>query len=68
MYIGLHVKYPLILMTLEFSRHIFEKYIKFHEDSSRRSRIVPCGQTEGRTDRQTWRRWWSLFASLWTPL
>jgi hypothetical protein len=39
MYAGLHVKYPLffqILMKLQFSRQIFEKYsdIKFHENPS----------------------------------
>ena len=27
MCIGLHVEYLLILVTLEFSRHIFEKYV-----------------------------------------
>jgi hypothetical protein len=34
-------------MKLEFSRHIFEKYsnIKFHENRSSVSRIVPCTQT-----------------------
>jgi hypothetical protein len=36
-------------MKLEFSRHIFEKYsnIKFHENPSSGSRIIPCGQTDG---------------------
>jgi len=40
-------------MKLEFSRQIFEKYsnIKFHENSSSGSRVVP----RGRTDRRTWR-------------
>ena len=40
----------IILIKLEFSRHIFEKYsnIKFHENPSSASRVVPCG----RTDRQ----------------
>jgi len=56
MYIGLHVKYPLffqILVKLEFSRHIFEKYsnMKFYENPSSGSRVVPWGQT----GRQTWR-------------
>jgi len=39
-------------MKLEFSRQIFEKYssIKFHENPSSDSRVVPCR----RTDRQTW--------------
>ena len=42
-----------ILMKLEFSGHIFEKYsnVKFHETFSRGSRVVPCdGQTDGHTD------------------
>ena len=51
MYIGLHVKYSssfLILMKLEFSRQISEKSpnIKFHENPSSGSRVVPCGQTD----------------------
>jgi len=50
LYIGLHVKYPLILMTLGSSRYIFEKYIRFHEDSSRGSRIVPFGLTDRHGD------------------
>jgi len=39
-------------MKLEFSRQIFEKYpnIKFDEDLSSRSRVIPCGRTDGRTD------------------
>jgi hypothetical protein len=43
----------LILVKLEFSRQIFEKYscIKFHENPSSGSRVVPCDQTDG----QTWR-------------
>jgi urease accessory protein UreF len=38
-------------MKLKF-RHIFEKYtyIKFDENVSSGSRVVPCGQTDGRTD------------------
>jgi len=45
-------------MNLEFSRHIFEKYwsIKFHENPSSGSRVVPCGQTDRRTYGQTERR------------
>ena len=37
-----------ILTRLEFYRHIFEKYsnLKFHENPSSGSRIVPCGQTD----------------------
>ena len=43
------------------SRQIFEKYscIKFHENPSSRSRVIPCGRTGG----QTWWSWYSLFAS-----
>jgi hypothetical protein len=39
-------------MTLEFSRQIFEESsnIKFHENPSSWSRVVPCGHTDGRTD------------------
>jgi hypothetical protein len=42
-------------MKLEFSRQIFEKHsnFKFHENLSSESRVVSCGQTAGRTDRQT---------------
>ena len=51
MYIGLHVKYPLfcpILMKLEFSGQLFEKYsnIKFHENPLSGSGVVPCGWTD----------------------
>jgi len=37
-----------ILIKLEFSRQIFAKYsnIKFHENPSSRSRVVPCGQRD----------------------
>jgi hypothetical protein len=40
-------------MELEFFRQIFEKYskIKFYENSSSGSRIIPCGRTAGRTAR-----------------
>ena len=39
----------LILMKIEFSQHIFENCsnIKFHENSSSGSQVVPCGQTVG---------------------
>jgi len=35
-------------MKLEFSRQIFEKYtnIKFRENLSSGSRVVPCGRTD----------------------
>jgi len=37
-----------ILIKLEFSRPVFEQYtnIKFHENPSSGSRIVPCGRTD----------------------
>jgi hypothetical protein len=37
-----------ILMQLEFSRHIFEKFsnIKFHKNLSSGSRGIPCGRTD----------------------
>jgi hypothetical protein len=40
-------------MKLEFSRQILEKFsnIKFDENPSCGSGVVPCGQTDGRTDR-----------------
>ena len=43
-----------ILMKLEFCGQIFEKYtnIKFNENPSRGSRVVPCWQTYRQTDRQ----------------
>jgi len=42
-----------ILMEHEFSRQIFGKHsnIKFHENPSTGSPVVPCGRTDG----QTWR-------------
>ena len=51
MYIGLHVKYRhscSILMKIDFSRQIFEKFsnIKFHENPSTRSRVVAYGQAD----------------------
>jgi hypothetical protein len=44
-----------ILMKPEFSRQIFENYsiIKFRENPSIGSQVVPCGQTVERTDRRT---------------
>ena len=37
-----------ILTKLDLSRQIFEKYlnIKFHENPSGGSRVVPCGRTD----------------------
>jgi len=39
-------------MKLQFSQQILEKYsnIKFYENPSSGSRVVPCGQTDGKTD------------------
>ena len=41
-----------ILMKIEFSRQIFEKFsnIKFSEYLFNGSRVVPRGQADGRTD------------------
>jgi hypothetical protein len=43
-----------VLMKLEFSLRVFERCsnIKFHENLSRGSRVVPCGQRDGWTDGQ----------------
>jgi len=43
---------------LKFSQQIFEKHsnIKFHENPSCGSRVVPCGQTGVRTSGQMDRR------------
>jgi hypothetical protein len=42
-------------MKLEFSRQIFEKYLRitFYENLSSGSRVVPCGRAGGWRDRQT---------------
>ena len=55
MYIGPHVQYRYscpILVKLEFSGQIFEKYtnIKFHKNPSIVSRGIQCGQTDRQTD------------------
>ena len=52
MYIRLHVKYPLLLSDFTETtilRHIFQKRsnIKFNENPSSGSRVVPCGRTDG---------------------
>jgi len=48
-------KYCHILMKLEFSRQICEKYsdIKFNENPYGGSRVVHCGRISGGTDGQT---------------
>ena len=58
MYIGFRVKYPLFLSDIneiEFSLRIFEKSsnIKFHENVSSGSRVVPCGRKDSWTGGQT---------------
>jgi hypothetical protein len=47
----LHVNYPLFLSVLikfEFSQQIFKNFsnIKFHQNPSNGSRVVPCGPTD----------------------
>jgi len=58
--IHLHVKWATlyfcqVLMKHEFSRQIYQKSsnIKFHENSSSRSRVVPCGPTDRRQEHMT---------------
>jgi hypothetical protein len=54
--IVLHVGYPLFLSNFNHAPillDIFSKNIKIHEIPSSGSGIVPCGRTDGRTDRQT---------------
>jgi len=43
--------YCQILMKLDFSQQIFRTFtsIKFHENPSSGSRVVPCGRTDERT-------------------
>jgi hypothetical protein len=46
-----------VLITFEFSRHIFGKsQNKFHENPSCGSRVVPCVRTDGQADGQTWKK------------
>jgi hypothetical protein len=57
MYIVLRVKYRFscrILMKPDYSPQIFDKYsdITFHENPPSGSRVVPCGETDRRTDGQ----------------
>jgi hypothetical protein len=56
--IGVHLRTRnacQIVMKLEFSRQIFEKYsnIEFHEYPSSGSRVVSHGRTDGRTEAHT---------------
>jgi len=53
--ISCHVMSYIILYHI-ILYHIFEKYLnnKFHQNPSSMNRVVPCGQTDGRTDRQTY--------------
>ena len=58
MFTCLHVKSQHFLSDfkeLEFSRRIFEKYsnMKFHENPSSGSRVVPRRSTDIQKDRQT---------------
>ena len=50
--INIHVKYWLFLLALN-ENWIFLN-VKFGENPSTGSRAVPCGQTDGETDRQTY--------------
>ena len=57
MHIDLHVRHKSFssdLITLEFSRQIFEKYsdIKFHENPFSGGMICASGRTDRQTDRQ----------------
>jgi hypothetical protein len=47
-YIGLHKKYPLFLYDLNFLDSFSKKYsnVKFHENPSGGSRVVPRGETD----------------------
>ena len=47
----LHIILCKVLMLLEFSRQIFEKYfnIKFDESTPSGSRVVPYARTDGQT-------------------
>jgi hypothetical protein len=50
--IGLHIKYPLLLFDFNFL-YRFSKNAQISNSTKIRSsgsRVVPCGQTEGRTD------------------
>jgi hypothetical protein len=63
-YIGVDVKYSYywqILMKLEFSGQIFEKYstTKLHDNSPLEGELIHAeGRTDGRTDGQADRQIW----------
>jgi len=49
MYVGLPVKHRYscqILMKLEFSGHICKIVLKFHENPSSASHVIPYGKTD----------------------
>jgi hypothetical protein len=50
--------YCRISIKIEFPWQTFEKYanIKFHENSSGGSRVLPCGKPDKQTDRETWKQ------------
>jgi len=55
MYFGLHVKYPVLLsdfteIWIFWTDFRKSSNIKFHENPSSWSRVVPCGRTDRRTD------------------
>jgi hypothetical protein len=61
MYVGFHVtvRYSCqILVKLEFSRQIFQKYphVEFNENPLSGGRVGLFGQTDGQTDGQTERQ------------
>jgi hypothetical protein len=53
MHLSLRVKFVILVGYLNCIRQIFEKYlnIKFHENPSSGSRLVPCGRTNGLPDK-----------------
>jgi len=59
-------KHCQIFIEFEIPREIFEKSsnIKSHENPSSGGRFVPCGRTDGQTNRHTWQSWKSLFTTL----
>jgi hypothetical protein len=71
MYIGLICYLCQVLIKLELSRQIFEKYwyVKLHENPFSGSRVVPWWQTDGRTDRrdEVNTRFWQFCESVYNP-